>query len=144
MQYTGMQVAGRVINWYHEHACPITNLRLQKLLYFLQGEYYHASKNRLINDDFYAWKLGPVIPNVYQTFSIFSSTSIPKLDKCDTLTQDVERIINEAMEKYAHKSTWQLVEQSHDEDPWKYNFMIFGDRSIIPFDSIARYYGGKA
>ena len=62
--FSAHNVAIYIINWCLDHNVPITNLKLQKLLYFVQGEYSRVKGTRLIADDFYAWQLGPVVPNV--------------------------------------------------------------------------------
>lgn len=138
--YNAQEVASYVINWCHEHGVPITNLKLQKLLYFLQGENCRLRHTRLISNDFYAWQLGPVVPEVYHEFAMYSSSVIPK-QHCSTLFSPEElSIINQILLKYAPKSTWDLVDMSHSQDPWKYNHQVFGDRSLIPYKSIENYY----
>ena len=118
--FSAHDVAVYIINWCHQNKIPITNLKLQKLLYYVQGEFSRYRKRRLIADDFYAWQLGPVIPEVYTEYSM--------------------DIINLALEKYAHESTWNLVELSHHQDPWKYNYEIFGNKSLIPYETIRSYF----
>lgn len=58
--YDAHEIASYVINWCHAHNILITNLKLQKLLYFIQGENCRIRHTRLISDDFYAWQLGPL------------------------------------------------------------------------------------
>lgn len=144
--YFAHQIAIYIINWHYYFNIPITNLRLQKLLYFVQGEYYHIQRKRLIKEDFYAWQLGPVIPEIYFEFSMFSSSNIPLQKEAINLdTKKVhaadENIINKILMNYKSSSTWDLVELSHKQDPWKYNYEVFGNKSIIPFESICNYFG---
>lgn len=140
--YVTSEVADYVINWCHDENINITNLKLQKLLYFLQGEIFKKTGKRLISDDFYAWRLGPVIPEIYLNYAIYSSTLIPRQKPSKLLENDIKNI-NEILKKYAYQPAWNLVELTHAEDPWKYNYEIFGDKSIIPFDDIACYYSGE-
>lgn len=138
--YNAHEIASYVINWCHRHKIPITNLKLQKLLYFIQGENCRIRHTRLISDDFYAWQLGPVIPKVYYEFAIYSSSVLPKQQCSISFSSDELFIINQILLKYASKSTWDLVDISHSQDPWKYNYQVFGDRSLIPYKSIENYY----
>ena len=46
----------------------MTNLRLQKLLYFAQGWYLARYGKPLFSDEIEAWTYGPVVPEVYQTY----------------------------------------------------------------------------
>ena len=138
--YNAHEIASYVINWCHDHNILITNLKLQKLLYFIQGENCRIRHTRLISDDFYAWQLGPVIPKVYYEFAGYSSSALPKQQCSASLSSEELSIINQTLLKYAPKSTWDLVDISHSQDPWKYNHQVFGDRSLIPYRSIENYY----
>lgn len=54
----------------------VTQMKLQKLVYFAQGAHlakYHAP---LINETFQAWMYGPVIPEIYQDFKFYGSRPI--------------------------------------------------------------------
>lgn len=140
--YSAYSIAKYIINWCNEHSIRITNLKLQKLLYFLQGEIVKQTGNRLIREDFYAWQLGPVIPEVYNAFSMYSSSTLPKQESSITIDPQLENHIDAALSKYAKKSAWDLVDLSHSQDPWKYNHQIFGDKAIIPFESIEAFFKG--
>lgn len=137
--YTANSVSSYVINWCYYHNIDITNLKLQKLLYFLQGNFFRLTGARLIEDDFYAWQLGPVIPHIYEKFAIYSSYSIPR-QRLEVIDKNDEYNIDLILKKYARMNAWQLVEISHNEDPWKYSYYIFGDKAKIPFSSIKEYY----
>lgn len=138
--YKAIDVASYVINWCNDNGLTITNLKLQKLLYFLQGEIYRYTENRLIDDDFYAWQLGPVVPNVYSNFAMYSSLPIPNQACSINFPEEYEYIIIKILDEYARISTWDLVDLSHEQDPWKYNYYIFGDKSLIPYESITDYF----
>src|SRR3546814_10577509 len=47
---------------------PISNLVLQKLLYFAHGRFLIESKKPLLAGYFEAWQFGPVHPTVYHAF----------------------------------------------------------------------------
>ena len=140
--YSAHDVAVYIINWCNEHRISISNLKLQKLLYFVQGEASARSPHRLIDDDFYAWQLGPVVPNVYSDYAMYSSSHIPRQIVKREIAEDEKSIVDMALVKYANYSPWALVEKSHNQDPWKYNYSIFGDRALIPYQSIKDYFSG--
>lgn len=142
--YSASDIAKVIINWCNYYNIAITNLKLQKLLYFVQGEFFKIRNSRLIDDDFYAWQLGPVVPSVYYEYAIYSSSRIPSIPN---YTSPIPRenyqdyaAIDYALKKYAKRATWELVDLSHMQDPWKYNYQIFGDKSVIPFTDIAKYF----
>jgi len=140
--YSAHSIAIYIINWCNNHSIRITNLKLQKLLYFLQGEIVKQTGIKLIREDFYAWQLGPVIPEVYNAFSMYSSSTIPKQELNISIDPQLVKHIEVVLLKYAKRSTWDLVDLSHCQDPWKYNYQIFGDRAIIPFKSIEDFFKG--
>ncbi|MGN8398370.1 Panacea domain-containing protein [Helicobacter pylori] len=59
-----LDAAKILINLSLDNQKPITNLKLQKMLYIAQAE----SDSKLIKEDFQAWDYGPVIPDVYRNF----------------------------------------------------------------------------
>lgn len=140
--YTAHEIASYIINWCHENNVAITNLKLQKLLYFVQGENCRITHSRLISNDFYAWQLGPVVPEVYFEYAMYSSSTLPKQKINVNLSSQDCDVINRTLIKYGVMPTWDLVELSHSQDPWKYNYQIFGDKSLIPYKSIESYYEG--
>lgn len=60
------------------NACEfeLTNLRLNKLLYFIHGWALTSCPEGLVRNHFLAWKLGPVIRPVFDTFKIYESAKI--------------------------------------------------------------------
>ena len=76
--YDVLDIARFVINYCNDREYDISNLRLQKLLYFIQA-YYLGLKNKmpLFKEDFEAWDFGPVIPCVYQEYKAFGGSNIP-------------------------------------------------------------------
>lgn len=111
-----LNVAKYVINYALENNSPISNLQLQKILYFLDGEYFSNIREFLINDDFVAYPLGPVNENVYQVYKgygaskIFDRNTDIKLDN-DVNEQVVKRILSRRVKMTAHD----LVDESHEK-----------------------------
>ena len=68
--------------------------------------------------------------------------NIPRQIVKREIAEGEKSIIDIALVKYANYSPWALVEKSHNQDPWKYNYGIFGDRALIPYQSIKDYFSG--
>ena len=60
----GTDVGNYIIN----KITPLTHLQLQKLCYFCYADYLCETKKKLFNDNIYAFRLGPVIETVYNSF----------------------------------------------------------------------------
>ena len=127
--FSAHNVAIYIINWCLDHNVQITNLKLQKLLYFVQGEYSKTKGSRLIADD------------VYAEYSIFSSSVLPIQKQSVSFSSGDIEVIDTILQRYAYQTTWGLVELSHQQDPWKYHHEIFGDKALIPYKSIVDYFG---
>ena len=67
MAYSAVELSKYIVTKCANDKCPITNLQLQKILYYIQKDY--LSRNELAFDDlFEAWQFGPVIRQVYYYF----------------------------------------------------------------------------
>lgn len=101
---------------------PVSNLQLQKILYFLQSVYCRASKGKLLfADEFEAWPYGPVISRVYREFSKFGGDTIDDYrNVCDPgFVGGVKDFIDAGIEDLREMSPWHLVRTSHAPgSPW--------------------------
>ena len=109
----------------------ITNLALQKLLYFAHGIHLTKTKRPLVSGYFEAWQYGPVHPAVYRAFKPSGSTPIStRAVAKDPLTGrtrdlpmptdlDVIDLVSDVMRSYGHLTPGRLVDLSHAKDsPW--------------------------
>ncbi len=65
MNNEALEVAKYVITLCNDENQDISNLHLQKILYYLQKEVLQKFDDKLFVDDIQAWQFGPVIPKVY-------------------------------------------------------------------------------
>lgn len=68
-EYCAMEIAEYAVSRRYRHDTPISNLQLQKILYFLQVIHASETGELLFADQFEAWPYGPVIRDVYVKFS---------------------------------------------------------------------------
>ena len=101
----------------------ITNLKLQKLLYYCQG--FHIAmfdKHPLFEEDVLAWQYGPVVPEVYHIYKENGSTGIipdPKDEAdLDNLSKKQMKLIKEVYKVYGQYSALRLMNMTHKESPW--------------------------
>ena len=64
-----------------EEKITVTQMKLQKLLYFVFKDYLQKTDEALFSEQFETWPYGPVLPSVYNEFSSFGSDRITKLAK---------------------------------------------------------------
>jgi Uncharacterized phage-associated protein len=140
--YNAINIADFVVNFCNDIQRPISNLKLQKILYYIQGNALKCTGEPIIDDDFYAWQHGPVIPSVYRKFSKYAASSIKRqnnesIEKIDGASED---LIKATILDYIDYGAWELVYKTHEEDPWKYIVQVYGYNSIIPLDSLKNYF----
>jgi len=70
----------------------ISNLKLQKLLYYAQGIHLALYGKPLFNDPIEAWQYGPVVDSVYQTYKTNGSDAIKKFDNPKENFSDSEEV----------------------------------------------------
>ncbi len=104
----------------------LSNLELQKTLYFTELDYIKKFDKHLVSDDFEAWRYGPVAREVYYEYRNYGANPIDK-PKEETLSQNLRKdeleTINHSIEKCNEKSYWDLVKESHKEDgAWHKSF----------------------
>ena len=124
----------------------LTNLRLQKILYFLQGLHYVKFNIPLIEDDLEAWPYGPVSPKVYYYFKSSDReellTKIPLNEKKEKeLDEEQSVFIDDYLTILKKHSTNSLVDRTHKEDPWKDSYNT--PYSTIQKEDIREFYTNK-
>jgi uncharacterized phage-associated protein len=60
----------------------ITNMKLQKLVYYAQGVYTGIVETPLFKETIEAWTYGPISPDLYHKFKIFENKPITWPDYC--------------------------------------------------------------
>lgn len=126
---------------YQKDDCdPITNLKMQKLLYYEQGFHLAYFNSPLFNDDIEAWQYGPVVPSVYYHYEKFGRNGIvPETEKHVKFTsKEEEALFNEVYRVYGKYSASGLVNMTHNEAPWK--SVPIGIGHIIPKDSMTEFF----
>ncbi len=119
--YKAIDIARYIICFANEKEIAITNLRLQKLLYYAQAWYLVNFGKPLFEEKIEAWQFGPVIPAVYDEFKSFGRHPI-ELDSssCKKIIENEECInyLDEFCEQFLQYSTTDLVSMTHNEKPW--------------------------
>ena len=137
MKYNALDISKFIVNYSNEKQLPVSNLKLQKLLYFVFKEYYKKAKEKLFNESFCAWKLGPVVPEVYYEFCAYGGIPIMREYKIDIDDYDRE-IITKIVDSYIRYSPYELVNMTHQEGTTWYKVFNhgLGDKEEIPFKLI--------
>lgn len=124
--YPVTQVCDYVILKVLEGGEQLNNLKLQKLLYYVQAWGLAHDRGRIFDAKFQAWVHGPVCRAVYDRFlptkSLYSEITQSDISpgfNPDTINNDDQLFIDSVLEAYVPFSGSQLEDISHREAPWK-------------------------
>lgn len=130
--YDPRAVANLILDEAERREIAVSNLALQKLLYFAHGLHLITTDGRpLVTGYFEAWQYGPVHPAVYRAFKSAGSDTIKdRAVKTDPLTGArseltlpsdirVQDLIHDVVKSYGPMAPGRLVELSHAKNaPW--------------------------
>lgn len=136
--YKVLDVCRHVINYSNECDYGISNLKLQKVLYFIQAYFLIEKKDHIpcFDEKIEAWDFGPVVPEAYYEYKQYGSGDIPTMKSFivfgkddiwnpkrvkfdDTVISDTDKaLINKVVDKFADYSATDLVSLTHRQSPW--------------------------
>ena len=100
----------------------VTNLKVQKLLYYAQGASLALRGIPLFEEDFERWQHGPVVREIYHSLKEFRSSHIAIPTACAdaaNLTGEERSLLSEIYNKFGQFSAWRLRDMTHAEEAWK-------------------------
>jgi uncharacterized phage-associated protein len=104
-----------------EYGDIVSNLKLQKLVYYAQGFHLAIYDKPLFDEPIVKWEHGPVVESLYHEYKKYSSNAIPVPKAVDTsiFSDEQKELLNEVFEVYGQFSAWKLRCMTHEEPPWK-------------------------
>jgi uncharacterized phage-associated protein len=130
--YEARKICNLLIAHNNTHLFELTNLRINKLLYFIHGWGLTSRREGLVRNHFLAWTHGPVIRPVFDAFKTYGEATITEPAKyfdyvsgedrpvahADISPADTE-IVMRIFASFDRFTTRQLVEMSHEPGgPW--------------------------
>ena len=124
----------------------LCNLRLQKLLYYVQGWHLASYAQPLFAERLEAWQHGPVVREIYSTFKQFGCSTIPPLEgkEPEDLPGKDKLSIRHIWEQYKQYSASALRAMTHRDGPWRNAYRSCGpegrcDAEITP-DALREFF----
>ncbi len=121
-----MQTADNVARWFlsrnkmHADAEYITNLKLQKLLYYAQGMHMGEYGEKMFEEPIVAWSCGPVVESVYNAYKHNGADGIKEFaPPVENFTEREENTLQAVDNTFGQYAAWKLVEMTHSETPWQ-------------------------
>lgn len=129
--YDAREVANYVLDRCQTVGRSVSNLSLQKIVYFCHSWSLATLDRPLFREQFEAWPLGPVMPYLYREFKDFGDGPISaramKLDRSSgqkviaryAFDEEVFDLLRKTVDAYSGLSAFQLVELTHAKGgPW--------------------------
>ena len=116
MAYSALEIAKYVINHEHNNEREISNLRLQKLLYFVQAKVLVETEEPCFEEEMEAWDFGPVVPCVYHAYKIFGSWDLSFSGAVPSIAEVISEKIDSIIDYCQSFPTRQLVEITHKQE----------------------------
>jgi len=118
----------------------MTNLKLQKLVYYAQGFHLAVFGKPLFAERICAWEYGPVIPALYAALKGHGASPVSIID-LETfphvrLEVDDKKLLREVNSVYGQFSAVRLMQMTHNEPPWKET----ARGSVISHDLMKRFF----
>lgn len=117
---------------------PVSNLKLQKLLYYCQGFHLAFFDEPLFGEAIYKWTHGPVVPEIYHAYKDYGANPIIPPEDMDLNDYDekTRELLEEVYSVYGQFSAFGLRNMTHQEPPWSDAI----DGQEISIDSMRNYF----
>lgn len=116
---TANTVGDYLVAFSQKHGDPMTNLKLQKLLYYAEGWYLALYDRSLFSDPIQAWVRGPVVYSVWKRYSDYGWKPITRRVATPEVSRRAADHIEELMLEYGDFSAFSLEKMTHAEPPWR-------------------------
>ena len=121
----------------------LTNMKINKLLYYAQGHYLNKFGKPLFDDKIEAWDHGPVVPAVYHAYKGYGDNPIKNYDQSSIsqITPVIEDLLFNVARKYGKYTASALRNKTHAiGTPWDQVYRPNQTNIEIPLEVIRDYF----
>lgn len=111
-------IARYILAFFQERQDPISNMKLQKLLYYVQGWYLAFYDEAAFPEPIEAWVHGPVVREVFDRYRGYRWSPITEAIKAPEIPDELRRRVDEVLDVYGVETAWGLERRTHLEEPW--------------------------
>lgn len=102
----------------HECQDLITNMKLQKLLYYAYSWFLVERGARLFGESIKAWKHGPVVPEVYHVYKDRGASPIIDPGEVPAFDPAITEFLDSIWQDFGSESALRLMRMTHNEPPY--------------------------
>ena len=121
-------------------------MKLQKLLYYVQGYSLALTGKPAFSDQIEAWRYGPVVESVYQEYKKYNKSIIPyeEIQDEEIYDETLRQVVRLVLLDKQRSSGEVLARATHKEAPWRNayqsSFGGFYTNEEIPENAIKDYF----
>lgn len=140
MAYKAAEIANKILSKAAatENGELVSNMKLQKLLYYMQGFHLAYFGTPLFEEEIEAWMYGPVVPSVYEKYKPSGNMGLTPESDVIELEEKEEKLFEEVYNVYGEYSAIGLMNLTHGEAPWKNTPTGIGN--IIPQKALIEFF----
>jgi uncharacterized phage-associated protein len=99
----------------------LSNLKLQKLIYYAQGIHLAYQGTPIFKDIIKAWAYGPVVPGLYRAYKKYGAGGIPADESFNpkSIDKDMREFLDEIYKAFGQFSASRLMDFTHTDQCWK-------------------------
>lgn len=118
----------------------VTNLKLQKLLYYAQGYTLALLDRKLFDEEISCWNHGPVVESIYYQYKAHGRSPLPPSHlEINKYNDDELCILHLVRREYGQYEAWKLRDMTHEEAP----FLNTPKGGIMDNDYIKEFFFNK-
>ena len=128
MTYTAMQITSEIVRQSNLENIRMTNLKLQMVLYYVQTKSLQETLNPVFDDDFEAWRFGPVVRDVYREFMRYVGLGIefddPVLKKNRVpIERKTSKLVHEILVLTRNFGAWDLAYRAKKTAAYRWSYI---------------------
>lgn len=129
-QYPVIDVCRYIIEYCNKENYGVSNLKLQKMLYFAQKYFVKFCDRKLFEEPIEAWEFGPVIPAAYAEYKHFGAGEIVWDGKKGRISEKDATILEILVNFLSRYTETQLLRIVQKETPWGKNYVPMAKNRI--------------
>ncbi|ETX13265.1 hypothetical protein OCH239_12625 [Roseivivax halodurans JCM 10272] len=140
-----------VARWFVNHTDRdsgevMTQLKLQKLVYYAEAWFLANFDRPLLSEDFEAWAHGPAVKSLYAKYRGHGWEPIPP-QPGKSVPKELEPFLQAVYDEYGQYSAKKLERMTHEETPWLEARGALppeaASRTVIPKVKIRNFYAAR-
>ena len=132
MREAALDIAKYIVSKCSNEGNPITNMELQRILYFCQKYFLQVYERPMFDDEFEAWPFGPCVPSIHYFFGVFGANPIQCVYEGIEIGKAKLPKIHRITREKRNQNTWEIPGlKEYQGDAWESAYKQ-GNHTLIP------------